>query len=189
MRLALGRRHRRLRLALAAVCIGMLVVIGAELRASEPNSVSSAAAERRSPRVNALAPESFTMPPPGTFAEVLARPLFSPARRPGAQAGALAASSSFTLVGIVLAPEDRRALLGVGQPMKIVRVREGQDIGGWVVEAILPNKVIVRRADLREEVKAKDFARGASAGARPAATAAVVSEGARMPVRRPAHDE
>ena len=177
-------RRRRLRLALAAVCLGMLGVIVAEMTtgggSTEP---SAAAAGQQSPADAAF---GFTMPPASAFSAVLARPLFSPTRRPGAQAGGLATSSSFTLVAIIIAPQDRRALLGFGQPPKIVRVREGQDVGGWTVEAIRPNNVIVRHADVREEVKAGT----PTGGSRAAPAASTVISGARKPPpHRPAHDD
>jgi hypothetical protein len=166
----------------------MLLVIGLEVTSGVPSVDPSATAERAPPPVDAAAP-SFTMLPPSEFSEVLARPLFSPARRPGARAGGLAASASFTLVAIVIAPQDRRALLGFGQPAKIVRVREGQDIGGWTVEAILPDKVIVRHADVHEEVKAKDDTRSAGTVKR-APVASVVLDGAQTPPPpHHAHDE
>lgn len=185
MRLAWGQRRRWLRLALVAVCLGMLVVIGTEEWPSEPDAASSAAAEREPPRVNA-APENFTMPPLGAFAEVLARPLFSPTRRPGEHAGALAASSSFTLVAIIITPQDRHALLGFGQPVKIARVREGQDISGWTVDEILPDKVIVRHADVREEVKAKEGER--STGMAKTMPTLIPERGRNPPPPRRPHD-
>jgi len=185
---AWAHRLRSPRSALAGVCLGMLLLIGAELMLDVPSVDPSATAEQAPPPVDAAAP-NFTMPPPSAFSEVLARPLFSPARRPGAHAGGLAPSSSLSLVAIIIAPQDRRALLGFGQPAKIVRVREGQDIGGWTVEAILPDKVIVRHADVHEEVKAKDGTR--SAGTLQAVPAApLVLGGVQTPAPpRRTHDE
>jgi hypothetical protein len=184
-------RRRWLRLALAAICLGMLGVIGAELTAIASGDDPAVAVER-SPRADTPAPLSFAMPPRDAFSEVTQRPLFSPTRRPGTTANGLAASSSFTLVAIVISARDRRALLGSGQPSKIVRVHEGQDIAGWTVEAILPDKVIVRHADVREEVKAKDGMRSADVAlTAPASVGASVTPGGapQQKWQHRAHDE
>jgi hypothetical protein len=129
---------------------------------------------------------SFTMSPAAAFTEILARPLFSRTRRPSAQAGQLPASSSLTLIAIVISDDERHALLGSGQPLKITRVHEGDEIAGWTVEAITPDKVIVRRADAREEVKPKGFGRVNTTKPLPAI---ISSRGQVPPQHRPAHDE
>jgi hypothetical protein len=178
--------HRHwLRLLLSAICIAMVAVVATEVTSGGRGDDARSAPEGLSPRIETAAPAGFSMPPSSAFSEVLARPVFSPIRRPGAQAGALAPSSSFTLVAIIIAPGDRHALLGFGQPAKIVRVSEGQDVGGWTVEAILPEKVVVRHADAREEVKARDGMRNAGSATpiRPAAGSPA------KPPRRRAHDE
>jgi general secretion pathway protein N len=128
------------------------------------------------------------MPPISAFAQVQARPLFSQTRRPGAPAGSLPASASFTLMAIVISAEDRHALLASGQPPKVVRVNEGEELGGWTVETILPNAVIVRRADLREEVKAKE-AKKSTAEKPVSAVSAVTSAMHDTAQPRKSHDE
>lgn len=176
-----------LRVALAGFCLLMLGIIGAELAPGQSNS-NAAAPAASTPRPAAPAAPSFAMPPISAFDEVLARPIFSRTRRPATQIGHLPASSSFILVAIVISSDSRHALIGFGQPAKIARVTEGDDIGGWTVEAILPNAVVVRHAELREEVKPKD--RGKAVAASPVSTAPVVSRSETSPARRrPAHDE
>ncbi|HZT89845.1 MAG TPA: hypothetical protein VFA12_17885 [Stellaceae bacterium] len=174
-----------MQLTLGGVCLALLALIGAELAWLGPAPVDAIGTDRSgSP---ATPRPVFTMPPPAAFAEVVARPLFSPDRRPGARAEGLPASSAFRLVAIVVSGQDRHALLGVGQPMKVVRVREGQEVGGWTVEAIQPDKVIVRRADLREEVKASPPGRPSAAPAQMVVSAPAETKG--PPRHRPAHDE
>jgi general secretion pathway protein N len=172
-----------------AFCLGLLIVIGAESlpRGSaedDPVPVSGGV------RASVGAQPVFAMPPISAYAPVLARPLFSPTRRPSAQAGALPASSSFTLVAIVISADDRHALLGSGQPIKVTRVAEGEDIGGWTVEAILPDRVIVRRGDQHEEIKPKDAKK--IVGAPTSLPASVVvgnGQGVGVAQPRKAHDE
>lgn len=182
--------HRRnwLQGALVLACLGGMVVIGKELTSRGTGMEAPIAADLRPKPLSSEPRPSFSMPALSAFSEVVARPVFSRTRRPGAAAGMVAASSSFTLVGIILAPADRHALLGFGQPRKLFRVSEGQEVGGWTVEAILPDKVIVRHADVREEVSAKDHSRTAAVGGLPAP--AIIPRGGRKPpTHRRAHDE
>jgi hypothetical protein len=149
----------RLQLALGIFCCGMLGVIGIELMPAPTAAVSIVSP----PASMAVAPSPFRMAPLATFSDVLGRPLFSRTRR--RTTSVALASSSFTLVAIVISAGERHALLGTGQPAKLSRVSEGQEIGGWTVEAILPEKVVVRRGDLREEVKVKEFGHAAAKAA------------------------
>lgn len=177
-----------LRITLAAFCLAMLAVIGEELASegAEPGRANPPA-PRPAPAAAEAVP-GFKMPPSNAFAEILARPLFSPTRRPGIPAGPLPLSSSFTLVAIVIAPRDRHALLGSGQPLKVVRVTEGEEVAGWTVDKILLNAVLVRRGDVREEVKPKDSAQAAAGNS--ASVASVVSQSRKVaPPHRRAHDE
>jgi len=161
---AVPRRHARAPLLLAALALVLGAVIYVEsldaarappaptARAPEPASDAAAAADGR-----------FAMPPLRSFAEVLARPLFSSTRRPmtGAAPAGDAPGSGLVLVGIVIAPGDQHALIEHGQPPRLERVVEGQEVEGWTVEAILPDAVGLRRADQRLELKAKDAPPGA----------------------------
>jgi hypothetical protein len=176
----------QLRSALAAVCLIMFAVIAVELMPSGPGVPLTTRAPAPPPDV-ADAP-SFTMPSTSTFSEILARPLFSRTRRPAAQAGQLPASSSLTLIAVVISADERHALLGSGQPRKVSRVREGDTIAGWTVEAIMPDKVIVRRADTREEVKPKGLVPVNTTSSVPA-TPTVSNNGQTPPPRRRGHDE
>lgn len=176
---------------LSALCVTLLLVTGEELLS--PEEQIGAAAPDSTPYNRPTDPSQlrFAMPSASALSEVIARPVFSPTRRPAPQGAAVAASAAFSLVGVVIAPGERRALLGFGQPRKIARVAEGEEISGWTVEAILPEKVIVRRADLREEVSAKRNAVPDQQGAGPRMPAAAVFAGRRAgpSVPRRAHDE
>jgi hypothetical protein len=178
---------------LPALCLGFLVVIGAELTPGEPEADTGAAAARSLEQAKAGEAPRFVMPPVSDFARVLERPLFSQTRRPGPQAGTLPLSASFKLIAIVISGGDKHALLGSGQPLKVVRVTEGEEIGGWTVETIRPNAVVVRRADLREEVKPTDSKKLVAGKPPPVAappTAFVVSGSERNAVApHKSHDE
>jgi hypothetical protein len=156
-----GRRTRRRRaplvLAAIAAALGVLIYFESGPPAIELPANAAAGPDRRA---DAPGPDGagFAMPPLRSFAEVLARPLFSPTRRPtlDVQAASDAQSSGFTLVGIVISPGEHHALIEHGQPPHLERLVEGQELDGWTVDAILPDAVALRRADQRLELKAKD---------------------------------
>lgn len=154
------RARRRIQVALGFTCLALGATIYRELDRSDFDSAASAAPAQPAPRTAPIEPAPrFTMPPLRDYAEVVARPLFSETRRPPppeVSRGPAAQPSSFTLVGIVVSDRERHALIEHGQPPRIDRVVEGQELDGWIVDTILPGKVVVRRADAQEEIKPKD---------------------------------
>jgi type II secretory pathway component PulC len=114
---------------------------------------------------------SFQSAPAEDFEEILARPLFNRSRRPdlaqenpqGAGGSEEAAASQISLNGIVLAGGKRTALLRLDGDAKVMHVAEGQRAGGWLIEAIRPDRVILRRGDAASEV-ALDYKRKNDAG-------------------------
>jgi len=153
------KRFGKLRLLLSLLCLGLLTIIYDEIDRPEiePAANAAPASAMPKPAEGALNP-SFAILPVGEFAEVLARPLFSQTRRApleGKQAPTPPASP-FVLVGIVISADGRHALIEHGQPARLVRIAETQQLDGWIIEAILPGKVIVRLGDNREEVKLKE---------------------------------
>ena len=114
---------------------------------------------------------SFQLAPAEDFEEILARPLFNRSRRPdlaqenpqGAGGSEEAAASQISLNGIVLAGGKRTALLQLDGDAKVMHVAEGQRAGGWLIEAIRPDRVILRRGDAASEV-VLDYKRKNDAG-------------------------
>ncbi len=147
------RRAMRL---LGLLCLGLGAVIALELsgdRGAPPAPAGGAPGKARRPGADA----GFAMPPASTFAEIVARPLFSDTRRPSADIGAQAeARPDFVLVGTILSRETRDALVRHGRPARVDHVAQGQSLDGWTVHSILSDRVIFTRADARLEVKAKD---------------------------------
>jgi hypothetical protein len=103
-----------------------------------------------------LAEPSFTMPPLASFSETVARPLFSETRRPMAEpampkAAAVAARSvEAALVGIVMMPGERWALVRGLSDREPQRILEGQAIDGWRVVKILADRIVVESDRLQE---------------------------------------
>ena len=106
----------------------------------------------------------FAMPPLSSFADVLARSLFSETRRrPKAGTAHDDKPADFTLVGIVVSPTERRALLSHGRPAQLEHVAVGQSIDGWTVTAIEPSRVLLAQGSRETEI-----ATGKKAGRAPA---------------------
>jgi hypothetical protein len=150
---------RRAQAVLTVLCLCLAVVIYEELDRPILESSANAAAARAGRSTTPPMPVvSFSMPPLRDYAEVTARPLFVQSRRPPPQASRAPPTqvSAFTLVGIVVSDRSSYALVEFGQPPKLTRIREGQDLAGWTVEEILPTKVVLRHSDIREDIKPKD---------------------------------
>jgi Type II secretion system protein C len=109
----------------------------------------------------------FQLAPAEDFEDILARPLFNRSRRPdlaqenpqgGGGGSEEAAAAQISLNGVVLAGGRRIALLRLDGDPKVMHVAEGQQAGGWLIEAIRPDRVILRRGDSASEV-ALDYKR------------------------------
>ena len=79
-------------------------------------------------------------------------PLFSPSRRPWAPppkpladaappAPKLAPPSGYTVAGVIVGDDVRRALLKPSGGGPIVILREGQEVDGWTLRAIGPDRL------------------------------------------------
>jgi hypothetical protein len=131
--------------ALAAGCALFAGVILAEVyreSSAEPSMVNAA------PRTNDAAAAAHLpgAPSADSIATSLARPLFSPTRRPAEIAQSGPVTSELTdkrLAGIVVEPERRLAIFAVagGKP---VTVTEGEEIGGWQILTITAKEISVR---------------------------------------------
>jgi hypothetical protein len=122
---------------------------------------------------------SFQMPASGEYEDIRLRPLFIRSRRPEAprdvsQAGGDASDSKGTppvqisLNGVVLTRGRRVALLRLDNDPKLMHVAEGQRAGGWLIEAVRPDRIVLRRGDTASEIaldyKRRDGGGGAQVG-------------------------
>jgi hypothetical protein len=122
-------------------CAVFGVTIFAELAAVPGNPPGTPPAVRQSappaaspaPRVPRLAQ---------LVATTLARPLFSPTRRPPPQEGGGpgAGLADMRLTGIVTEPGERLAIFAV-TGAKTLTIREGGEVSGWRIEGITPGTV------------------------------------------------
>ena len=137
-------------LILAAAVLGGIIAL--ELGQRMPDSDAMVPATATRPSVPA-APRPASAPDVdgagGQAAAILARPLFSPARRPAAQAAAgpgPAAAALPRMTGVIVTPAGRRAIFanGDGQPIVVI---EGGRIGAYDVRSIEAGRVTLSGPD------------------------------------------
>lgn len=143
--------------ALLCCCVVLAAVVGIEWRqfggatpAPEPPPQAAAA-----PVTTELA--SFVPPPVERFAEIAARPLFVPERRPQDDAEAAKAvpppnAPVLTVQGVVLSAERRYAVIQHGIPPKLDALAEGATVEGWKIESIDTNRIALRAGAATVEV-------------------------------------
>lgn len=122
---------------------------------------------------------ALALPPPERFAIIVERPLFSPTRRPTSPSAAIPLAPDaapelswepqspavaeapprpvieFTLVGIVIAREDRYALVERHADGQVLEVPEGGDVAGWFAVLIDPDRAVFRQGAVEEELVLK----------------------------------
>ncbi len=156
-----AQEKQRAPLFLFFLCLflGIFVFLQANADRSGPTTIETAAVKPA--KIPALpAAQAFQMPPIEDFGETLDRPLFSKIRRPPApepdapgEKPEKKQTVKVRLAGVVISPKERVALVQYPRTRENTRVKEGQEIEGWVLESILADRIILRFGELREEVK------------------------------------
>jgi len=134
-------------LLVGCVIFGTILIFEIE----EPDRMAiapSAPAEQPEPLPALHQLASGPLAPP--IAAILARPLFSPSRRPSQSNLGNAADDSgladSRLAGIVIEP-GRRFAIFAPQGAKLLTVTEGETVSGWRVESISPHEVSLSGPD------------------------------------------
>ncbi len=101
-----------------------------------------------------IAPAPARAVPPVTpieaFSETLARPLFHASRKPAPKLAtatpeaAAVDSPALKLVGVVIGPEGRSALVRMPSAAELVEVSVGERIDGWRLEAIETDRIVLK---------------------------------------------
>ena len=143
---------------LSITCVAMSGVIYAEITAPQLAAPADNAAPANAPRNREAGPAAapkFALPPLQSYSAVTDRPLFAQTRRPPPQGSSDApgAWSSFVLAGIIISPTSREVMIMHGQPPSLVHLQEGQDVEGWTVASIQPDRIVLRGADGDHELK------------------------------------
>ena len=127
---------------LLAGCVIFGAAILFELGPADSEAPILAAAEPRAQ----VAPPKRPQPPPveELVATAVARPLFSPTRRPAERASPTTASDSdisdIRLTGIVMEPDRHLAIFAVAGAKPVVRA-EGESLKEWRLDSISPTEV------------------------------------------------
>lgn len=133
---------------LILVCVGLLVLILLQLDQAPLSRVARStpsAAPDHKPVVDLEAKDlEFEMPALSLYADIEARPLFSPTRRPPPpeatptveQEEPAPVTRDLVLRGVATAGTDRVALIEERATSKLLRAIEGQSVAGWRVTAI-----------------------------------------------------
>ncbi len=160
-----GKPRKVFTLGLILANVVLALVVALELRAplEIPSEEMAAAAEQRQEKVE-LPQANFLLPPLEDYAEIVERPLFIQERRPPpAQEAQVAPETAietgagapppFVLVGIVITPETKEALLLKPGQKDLIRGLIGQRFDGWKVDSIEPDRVVVSRGTGTTEIE------------------------------------
>ncbi|HET6159921.1 MAG TPA: hypothetical protein VFE34_16365 [Dongiaceae bacterium] len=151
------RRHRRRvlfawLLGMALFILVLVIYRGASDLLSNVSLQPEAAA---APDPPASVPPSplFAMPSRESLAVILERPVFSETRRPSGDAGTVHVTpSDFRLAGVVISVSERSALIQRGAARMVERLKEGDDVGGWMLVEIGLDRIKIRRGAVEAEM-------------------------------------
>lgn len=135
---------------LAAICavLAAVVVVEAYTSPDMPTPPVTAPAAAEGEAVD-LPGQVYEAKPPDSYAEIAARPVFSPSRRPqpadarNAGSGSKSGHDNLMLAGVIMGANKRLAMIETKKTPSVVVVREGQIVEGWTVETIQPEKVVI----------------------------------------------
>lgn len=152
------RRHRLRGLftwLVGAACIVLAWVIYDEIGELPTGGVPDSAVAVPSAALEPLPPQAaMVIPNKAAVAVIVDRPVFSQTRRPGRAPadGGSATSMDFTLLGVVITEGEPSALVRPGKGGVIQQLKVGDDVAGWTVEEIAPDRLIIRRDTVEAEV-------------------------------------
>jgi hypothetical protein len=150
-------RHAVFR-GLAALCAVLAAVLLYLIVAPLPDvGIPQVPLERRRPVV--LEATSISTPPPQAFADIGDRPMFSPDRKAIVEPNASAAGGTppnIALVGVIMDPRERMALIRTpGSPLAEA-FRLGADVSGWTVTEIAGDHIVLSFGASRDEIRLED---------------------------------
>ncbi len=145
---------RRLTLTGPAVMLGVCLALGYVVQDELGRGIELApVALNAAPPANVVpASERVVSPakPIKAFSETLARPVFHASRKPAPKLvtatpeAAAAESPALKLVGVVIGPEGRSALVRMPSAAELVEVSVGERIDGWRLETIESDRIMLK---------------------------------------------
>jgi hypothetical protein len=155
------RKGYGLSLVLAGLCALLALAVAGEWwyggRAAEKRLARVDEASSQVTKTEAIPDEEFVLPGIGQYSELVERPLFVEGRQPpepsdeptgeAAQPQAQASRPlSVTLSGVVITAQTRMALLRDNVTGEKARLKVGEELSGWRVQDIEPDRVVLARA-------------------------------------------
>ncbi len=127
---------------LGGAVLVLAAMIASELSGSVTAPPVAGVAMAPAPTRNAkLAGEPAASSDQRWMATILGRPLFTPSRRPPAEAAQV--TGALRLTGTIVGPDGPRAIFEPQEGGRAMVVREGERVGGALVRAIAPGKVFI----------------------------------------------
>ncbi len=117
----------------------------------------------------------FRMRPKGGFNQLVVRPPFSPSRRPPRAKPAApppvvqkkapvapkpVTEPQATLVGIVISPDKTIAMVRKPGSSELQRLAKGERLDGWLVEGVLPDRLLLSQGDKLLELELTEATKG-----------------------------
>jgi hypothetical protein len=189
-----------MRLALIGLSLLLLAVIGAQwwyyqsrsgTWIPKPGSLPEAGAPERILPVA----EEFQLPALASYDMIEERPLFVEGRRPPPEEDEESAEESVTvsvtppslsLLGVLITPEGRLALVRTSKPPEVKRLREGDLVDGWKLAEIGAASILFSQGELEESFPLREYKYPAQPPppAKPPTAAAPRAAKTRAPQRR-----
>jgi general secretion pathway protein N len=134
---------------------------------------------------SAAPPPTFRLPPKNTYVQLVSRPPFSPSRHPPRAkptpapepvaltpqpaAPAAVAEPQAILVGIVINAGKSIAMVRKPGAEELLRLAKGAELDGWLVEGVLPDRLVLSHGDKLLELELTEGAQngGGSSAAEP----------------------
>jgi general secretion pathway protein N len=125
-------------------CLGLGYVVQDQLGRgpglAPPSSAAAPPPRRAAPRAT----------PIKAFSETLERPLFHASRKPAPKIASAAPEAAaveppvLDLVGVVIVPEGRSALIRMPRASELIEVSVGERIEGWRLESIETDRIVLK---------------------------------------------
>jgi hypothetical protein len=153
-------------LVLLAVCAALAAVLWTGLSGGVPAVVPAVPVGVTAEREDEPASIDFALPPIEHYAELIERPLFLESRRPfrlePAAADApepvrLGRRPALVLMGVVITPERRSAMLLDAASRQAMSVAEGAAVAGWRLDQVGPDGVVLRQGAQTIALALRDY--------------------------------
>ncbi len=148
---------------LIAIAAALAIVLGFEWTGLAAGALAPAAAPLPQAPADAAAAgaQGFAPPPIAHYAEIAARPLFVPDRKPQDEGPLRQAPAppppTLAVQGVVMSGDRHFAVIAHGNPPKYDSFGEGDTVDGWRVESIALDHVVLGAGGATVEVPVAKF--------------------------------